>query len=394
MLEGLHPTHARLQTGLPSARCAARVYFPGGDVLPLALAADTLFVDGDAERCALVWRGSFQVAGEEALAALAVVAGVELPHRPIAWPAHVAPAAPALPGPDDGDLADATPLSTMDLEPVSDEPSASQAAPARGRGGTLVILPDLPAATPAPAPRPPPPTFERTQAIPLDVAEQVRAGLPFTDAPIPARPVASPAPAERPPPRPAQSPFDGTMDLTAFAASASNTPAWLAREDPSTQRLPAVAPAPPGRGHEQTLQLTMEQTAAMMIAPFPIAAAREARPPAAPLEGTPWNAAPIKPVHAPTRIAEATIDLTPRPPEPEPIAAAPPDPPPPPPPAPIVAERPDPPPAPPTPIAQAAPEPIVAPPPPPPPPPPPRPRLPPEPDKNDGLYRRFTSKKK
>lgn len=102
LLEGLHPQHSVLRMHLPGARAQARIYglaehgIPDGR--PLAMIADGLHASGDDERCTVVWRGSFPVASEEALSAVRVVAGVELPGAPLAWPdpAEVARAAPPL----------------------------------------------------------------------------------------------------------------------------------------------------------------------------------------------------------------------------------------------------------------------------------------------------------
>jgi hypothetical protein len=95
VLDGLHPTLPRVQTRLPSAVAAARVHVgsssrSGGE--PLTLVADTLSIDGDRQMCEVVWRGSFPVAGgEAALPMLRILVGLELPGRPLVWPASQAP---------------------------------------------------------------------------------------------------------------------------------------------------------------------------------------------------------------------------------------------------------------------------------------------------------------
>ncbi|XXT19113.1 DUF2169 domain-containing protein [Sorangium sp. So ce429] len=89
-LHGLHPTAPRLRTRLPEARGRARIHGLSGSGVgegqPLDLVADTLRIDGDEQRCTVVFRGSFPVPDEAALAAVAIVAGVELPGEPLAWP--------------------------------------------------------------------------------------------------------------------------------------------------------------------------------------------------------------------------------------------------------------------------------------------------------------------
>jgi hypothetical protein len=86
VLEGLHPSHPRLETALPGVRGAARVYTPDGIEINLTLHADTLYIDGDAEQCSITWRGSFPVASEEAIEGLRVLAGVDTAAKPIDWP--------------------------------------------------------------------------------------------------------------------------------------------------------------------------------------------------------------------------------------------------------------------------------------------------------------------
>ncbi len=70
VLDGLHPSLPRVQTQLPSARGVARVYLEGR-VSDVALHADTLAIDGDAQSCAVVWRGRFALSSEAALATAA-----------------------------------------------------------------------------------------------------------------------------------------------------------------------------------------------------------------------------------------------------------------------------------------------------------------------------------
>ena len=90
LLDGLHPTSPRLQMRLPGARGRARIHdlapfgVPEGQTLDLRL--DTLRIDGDEGRCTLVWRQSVSLPDESALAAARIVAGVELPGAPLAWP--------------------------------------------------------------------------------------------------------------------------------------------------------------------------------------------------------------------------------------------------------------------------------------------------------------------
>jgi hypothetical protein len=85
VLEGLHPG-GTLETQLPSARGVARVYLPDGSSRFIALVADTLLIDGDAEQCTITWRGSIPIPSVADLPTMAIAAGVELPGRPVPLP--------------------------------------------------------------------------------------------------------------------------------------------------------------------------------------------------------------------------------------------------------------------------------------------------------------------
>lgn len=80
VLEGLHPTLSSLRTRLPGARARAAVHglsaFGVEEGRSIDLVADTLHIDGDEQRCTLVWRGSFPVPSMEALAAMRITTEV------------------------------------------------------------------------------------------------------------------------------------------------------------------------------------------------------------------------------------------------------------------------------------------------------------------------------
>ncbi|XXX80341.1 DUF2169 domain-containing protein [Sorangium sp. So ce134] len=110
-LQGLHPHMPWIRSRLPAARALARLHRagPGGDDpgQPIELVADTLTIDADRLLCSLLWRGNVALLPGDMPARMRVVAGVELPGRPLAWPS-AGPAAPrprppaagvALPGP-------------------------------------------------------------------------------------------------------------------------------------------------------------------------------------------------------------------------------------------------------------------------------------------------------
>ncbi|MFT3765627.1 MAG: DUF2169 domain-containing protein [Minicystis sp.] len=86
ILQCLNPVHPVLETQIPGARGVARVYLPDGSSPHIALVADTLFVDGDAEQCSITWRGSFPIPSEADLPSIGIAAGVELPGMPVPLP--------------------------------------------------------------------------------------------------------------------------------------------------------------------------------------------------------------------------------------------------------------------------------------------------------------------
>jgi hypothetical protein len=89
MLEGLHPTLPLLRTRLPGVRGLARIHglaaFGVAEGTALDLHLDTLRIDGDEQRCTVVFRRSFPVAGDAALPAVRAVAGVQVRGEALAW---------------------------------------------------------------------------------------------------------------------------------------------------------------------------------------------------------------------------------------------------------------------------------------------------------------------
>ena len=145
LLEGLHPTLARIRMHLPRVQAFARVLglaafgVPDGQMLPLN--ADTLRVDGEHQRCTLVFRASFAVPDATALAGLRIMAGVESWGVPIVWRAPPAararlstrPPAPAPPAAEDAKIAD---RSDIDLTIAQVRPDA---LPRLTAAGTIMI---------------------------------------------------------------------------------------------------------------------------------------------------------------------------------------------------------------------------------------------------------------
>lgn len=176
MLEGLRPPLPRLRSCLPSVRGAARLYglsmfgVPEGERLELAL--DTLRIDGEALRCSVVCRRYLPIAGEAALSALRIVAGVESAGAPAVWPDPRAAAGEPAPvrrarapevttfalGPEEQRAAaDGRALPFQAAAPpapgIAVEPPRERAPVARVSTGTLALPPEPP---PEPLREPPP----------------------------------------------------------------------------------------------------------------------------------------------------------------------------------------------------------------------------------------------
>lgn len=210
LLEGLRPSLPRVRTCLPSVRGAARIHglsasgVPEGERLDLVL--DTLRIDGEELRCIVVCRRYLRVAGEAALAALRVVAGVEFAGAPAVWPDPRAAAGA-------GELAperrgQAREVTTFALGPeeqlaaadgkalpfqvaappapgIAVGPPREHAPVARASTGTLALPPEpppepprqrspepLPAPPPEPSRQPPPElSLERHAVIAAEIAE-------------------------------------------------------------------------------------------------------------------------------------------------------------------------------------------------------------------------------
>ncbi|WP_438026566.1 DUF2169 family type VI secretion system accessory protein [Sorangium sp. So ce233] len=234
VMDGLHPSAPRVHMRLPGARGFARVHglsdlgVDEREALPLS--ADMLRIDGDEQRCTVTWRGSFPVPAEGALSRMRILAGVELPGEPIAWPApgaavHGAGAAgPGLAprsGADDGDdpaldstlamSSEASQTASQRLDGTIDLPDRAVALlPAPS---TLPFRPApagaSPLAQPAPLPLEAPVRRSETVSLPKEVMDFAASlpATPFAAAPPPAPPAAPPpAPPAAPPPAPPAAP--------------------------------------------------------------------------------------------------------------------------------------------------------------------------------------------
>ena len=241
VLDGLHPTLARVQTRLATVRGAARVVAqragaPAAEQAP-ELACDTLAIDGDRQTFSLTWRGRCEVPdGEAGSPSLGVVAALEAPGVAVDWAKLVAGARPP---PAAAPAARAVDLNVT--APAFGGPSAP-AMPFATDASAASVLSRLPATPAAARPATTRPKHDKeTMALSLDLfAPPPDAVLPFAHHEAHVGTAHS-----RPPPPPAAEVDDaagGTMVLGAaqHAAMAGRAAAPFA---PQIARPGSVAPA-------------------------------------------------------------------------------------------------------------------------------------------------------
>ncbi|MDC0678289.1 DUF2169 family type VI secretion system accessory protein [Sorangium atrum] len=284
VLEHVNPAAPRLQMRLPGARGVARLRgldaasSAAADGELLELNADTLRIDGVEQRCTVVWRRVFPVSGEDALAAVRIVAGVEIEGEEIAWP--------DMPLEEQERVQPAHPPS---LRLDSQETARIEVAP--DGAGEARLAPELPISLSAEDVElvdPPPPlsaaSLFRTLALPQEPDEpSMRApALPFGPA--------APAPASQ----------DELEPVAAQLPALFTSTTLLSREDearitvqPATP-FPAAPPLPPRLAPE------------LPIPGAPWSGERAARAPSAPVEpATSATSAPTA-----TACFEAPLDTT------------------------------------------------------------------------------------
>ncbi|WP_437743620.1 DUF2169 domain-containing protein [Sorangium sp. So ce1504] len=279
VMDGLHPSAPRMRMRLPGARGFARIHGLADIGLAehqeLPLSADMLRIDGDEQRCTVTWRSSFPVPSEDVLPRMRILAGVELPGEPIAWPAPGAAVSRA------GATAPRAGAAGDEDEAALESTVALSAAASMSPTGTLDIAPN------------------RALVVP--------ATLPFRPAPA----GASPSPPKRPAPSPPEAPLSrsGTMQMPKDVGShAARQPAT-----PFTAEPPPALPAEP----PPALASVPSAPAASAAAPA-VPTPEPASPAAAPAVPTPE---PASPAAAGGAFAWATPPPEPPPPEPPPPGA-------------------------------------------------------------------------
>lgn len=230
MLKHLTPSAPAMMTTLPGARGQAQASIAGQAPFSVELVADTLFVDGDEGRCAVIWRGHFPVPDDAevrcslgvGLRGQAVVftdasgSGADVPEAARGGPVFAGAAAgpggstpPRSPSERPAAPANQALGGTMIIEPES-EPMPPQAAK---NMGTMVL--EVPGAAPADDG----PNRHATMLLEPEAAAPVAPALPKPPPGIPRAPTPPPPPPGPPPapaqptPPPADHPLAGTMVL-------------------------------------------------------------------------------------------------------------------------------------------------------------------------------------
>jgi hypothetical protein len=246
VLQGLHPSVPRLRMRLPEARGVARIHGLSGSGVsegqPLALTADTLRIDGEEQRCTVVFRGSFPVPNEAALAQMQVLAGVELPGAPLAWssPRGSPQTAPFL------SARGATPPAPkVDIGTFALEPPAEGAAPGAPALPFFSAPPGAisPLAIPSTGPKTP---LDRpgtgTLALPPDEPAGAASGPPSAP---PAAPPSPAPPAPRVEHRPPSAPPAAAPPRAPERRDSPPPPPPLQAAPPAPPQRPAAPPSPP-----------------------------------------------------------------------------------------------------------------------------------------------------
>ena len=324
VLEGMDPEQPILQMRLPGVTAAGRVYgleTPDGAPLPIAFHADSLHIDTDRRQCSLTFRGHFPVPDEARFSGLVVLAGAELPKRPLAWPASLQAAATGIEAPvtiepmfieieDDPDEED--PEFGMETLPfTTKEPEARKPSPSKRPGTVLLSWPE------GTAPPASPLLARASRTDPPPVAPEVEVEQHLT---MPLRwpaggPPALPFQAADPAAGAAQDEFDvRTVEAAPRLVATSVLPFKVAPVAPVAQDA--------GEAGDERFGGTVEIRRTTSAAPAPMRSPfRLAEPGAPPVQtgrapgdipGAPWAsaAAPVVPPYRGTEqtIAEQTID--------------------------------------------------------------------------------------
>jgi uncharacterized protein YjbI with pentapeptide repeats len=295
VLDGMHPTLARIQTRLPSAIGRAKWHRltssgPGAGTA-VELVADTLVIDADRLLCSIVWRGRFALERPEMASWVSVSAGIELPGQPITWPDAQDPGRAAL------ELAQTSmafhlPREAMPpglFSPASNPAAATSVLDLRAMG--VAVLPfSSKNASGAPAPATTiearRPVVERASdsvsgTASLDFQQMIKAIVPF-------RPAAPPLPMSADPAA------TGAMDGRQLRAALPFSPDDPSRPVFAAMPQPALPRAPSSLGATADPDMQRAIRAAMPFARQPQPASGAVSP----------VSVPVLPVEPPARLPE------------------------------------------------------------------------------------------
>jgi hypothetical protein len=275
LLAGMHSAFPEIYSRLPRFEAVARFSGHTADpteVHPVPLVADSLWIDAEAGRVTLTFRGSVPVAREELLSRAEVVVALALDGAPLEWPTVV---------PAQSSATENAPTAEARFERTVMLDEGSPPSPPRARRDVTVVQSARQV---------------REQTMPFGPSERRHdSAPPSPHLPIPGAPWGRPAPA--PPPlsasEAAQStlPLDGPLSMTVseepLAPSSPAPPQWVERPHEALPPERELAPEPPPRVAEREAPAVPPVPAAPARDPYGQAAPWAAGPATSPVEVAP-----------------------------------------------------------------------------------------------------------
>jgi uncharacterized protein YjbI with pentapeptide repeats len=165
LLEGLHPTAAQVRSRLPGVEARVLLQAPpitGAAGTEIELRCDTLWIDADALRCTLTWRGVLAIPEHAApdLQRGRIIATLAASNAPVMWPGAEATKAPSRASPVGAETAPLPPGAVPQIPPVPF--AVAEPEQARGRG---MSRDDWTARASGEAPAKPPPDLRETRVF-------------------------------------------------------------------------------------------------------------------------------------------------------------------------------------------------------------------------------------
>ncbi|MBK9258580.1 MAG: DUF2169 domain-containing protein [Polyangiaceae bacterium] len=207
VLDGMHPTLARVQSRLPQMRGKACVFFVGTNSVShsqvVDLVQDMLVIDAERQVASVVFRGSLPLDSLDMLPRLRVFADVELPGNPTRWPEAAdvlrAPAPAPIASPTTPSAAAAQSIFTT--QAAREDSSVRPVLPFQPKPlGSMTVVPNMI----APPPRPRVEIDENDplmRTVAADVEDSaLRPAIPFAASSAAPAPQAAAPPRSQPPP--------------------------------------------------------------------------------------------------------------------------------------------------------------------------------------------------